>query len=59
MSEKAKQSQTDVEITTPGIKEEEDDDHAAALEQAEEDQEDEDVNKAARNNEVKINYPPD
>jgi hypothetical protein len=56
MSQIAKQSQTDVEIMTPGIKEE-NDDRAEALEQDEEDREDEDVNEAARKNEVKINYP--
>ena len=56
MSQIAKQPKTDVVIKTPGIEEKEDD-RAAALEQDEEDQEDEDVNEAARNNAVKVNYP--
>ena len=37
--------------------EEEDDDRAAALEHDEEAQEDEEVNRAARNNAVRINHP--
>jgi hypothetical protein len=52
----AKQPKTDLAIKTPGIEEEEDD-RAAALEQDEEDQVDEDVNEAAGNNAVKVNYP--
>jgi hypothetical protein len=37
--------------------EEEDDDRAAALEHDEEAQEDDEVNRAARNNAVRINHP--
>jgi hypothetical protein len=55
MPQTAKQPKTDVEIAR--VIDEEDDDRAAALEQGQEDREGEDVNQAARNNAVKVNYP--